>query len=232
MPAVLRCPIPPRQTERARHRLARLAGWLGILLALSNGARGDDDLLFKSAAGVNEGQLHFLTRPPDKPVHHHQNHIVIEPDSLVTGWVALTQCHDHLDAVPQAQITFREAYVRDLRIVSTHGVAEAWVEGPSVQLRQIAPGSRLCLAAQIRALHIADSGAYTLNNGPYMRRFLDGYYPMRVTLDIDYPVDLLRFTELSPPASPGLEVRASPGRIQLDALFEGELRTQVSFTHP
>ena len=202
----------------------------GLALLLGTAVRADDDLLLKSASAVNEGQLHFLAAQPDKPVHHHQNRIVIDAMSLDTGWVSLTQCHDNLDAVPRAQITFREGFVRDLRVDSSHGVAEAWVDGPSIQLRGIQPGSRLCLSAQTRALRDSGGGYFTLNNGPYMRKFLDGYYPMRVTLDVDYPTALLRLVDVSPQVTAGLAMQEAPGRIHLDALFEGELRTLMQFS--
>ena len=211
---------------------ACLRSALALLLALSAPTSGNDDLLLKSAAEVNEGQLHFLAAPAGKPVHHHQNHIVIEAHSLDSGWVMLRQCHDNLDAVPRAQITFREGFVRDLRIDHSRGIAEAWIEGPSIQLRQIEPGSRLCLAAQTRALRDTGGGYFNLNNGPYMRKFLDGYYPMRVTLDIDYPAALLKLVDISPQATAGLSMKESPGQIHMDALFEGELRTLVQFSRP
>lgn len=221
---------PSRRTE-SRPRVQRLLVWL-MLLAAGPAVAAGDDLLFESAAAVNEGQLHFLDRTPDKPVHHHQNRIRIEADSLATGWVSLFQCHDNLDAVPRAQITFREGFVRDLKVESAQGVAEAWIEGPSVQLRQIAPGSRLCLSAQTRALRDTGSGYFNLINGPYMRKFLDGYYPMRVTLDIDYPPAALDLVDVSPQPVDGLVMRSTPGSLHIDALFEGELRTLVQFVQP
>jgi hypothetical protein len=46
----------------------------------------------------------------------------------------------------------------------------------------VEPGARLCLSAQTRALRNTGNGYFNLVNGPYMRKFLDGYYPMRVTL--------------------------------------------------
>lgn len=204
----------------------------GLALLLGTAVRADDDLLLKSASAVNEGQLHFLAAQPDKPVHHHQNRIVIDAASLDTGWVSLTQCHDNLDAVPRAQITFREGFVRDLRVDSSHGVAEAWVDGPSIQLRGIEPGSRLCLSAQTRALRDSGGGYFTLNNGPYMRKFLDGYYPMRVTLEIDYPAEALRLIDISPGQQAGLDVTERAGGLRLDALFEGELSLLIQFERP
>lgn len=227
-PAVWPCPMRRRNPEPA------LQGALWALLALLSvsAAWADDELLLKSAAAVNEGPLHFLATPPDKPVHHHQNRIVIDADSLASGWVSLQQCHDNLDAVGRAQITFREGFVRDLRVDLSQGIEEAWIEGPSVQLRQITPGSRLCLSAQTRALRDTGGGYFNLNNGPYMRRFLDGYYPMRVSLDVTYPQDRLKLIDISPAATPGLRVNSVAGKVVMDALFEGELRTLIQFSRP
>ena len=187
------------------------------------------DLELESADAVNEGQLHFLDAPPAKPVHHHQNRIRIDAASLDSGWVRLSQCHDHLDAVPRTQITFREGFVRDLRIDLAHGIDKAWVEGASVQLQAVARGARLCLSAQTRALRSAGPGTFHLVNGPYMRKFLDGYYPMRVTLEIEYPPHTLRPTRVYPAPQPGLAVAEQAGSIRLDAVFEGELRTRIEF---
>lgn len=183
----------------------------------------------KSASEVNEGELTFLSMPPGKPVHHHRNRIRITEESLASGWTELEQCHDNLDAVPRAQITFREGYIRNLRVLETHAIEEAWVEGPSVQLRGVQPGAHLCLAAQTRALNDSGNGYFTLNNGPYMRKFLDGYYPMQVSLRLEYPAKLLQIIDISPMAQEGFDITEKAGIVDIDTLFEGELRTQVQF---
>lgn len=183
----------------------------------------------KSTAEVNEGQLTFLGTAPDKPVHHHQNRIRITEDSLASGWTELEQCHDNLDAVPRAQITFRAGYIRNLRLLESRAIGEAWVEGASVQLREVGTGARLCLAAQTRALNDSGSGYFTLNNGPYMRKFLDGYYPMRLTLEIEYPTSLLNLLDVSPAAQPGFQLDDTPGHLRMDAIFEGVLQTLTQF---
>jgi hypothetical protein len=61
-----------------------------------------------------------------------------------------------------------------------------------------------------------------------MRRFLDGYYPMRVTLDIHFPADM-ELVDYLPEAQPGFEVREGPQRVLFDAWFEGQLQTQLRF---
>ncbi|MGD8712689.1 MAG: alpha/beta hydrolase, partial [Thiohalophilus sp.] len=108
-----------------------------------------DDLLPPSelAINVNEGNLVFLDHKPDKPVHHHTNHLIISKHSLETGWVWLKQCHENLDQVPRAQIMFRRGRVRDLQIITNNNIAESWVENNSVQLRDVRPGARLCVTA-------------------------------------------------------------------------------------
>ena len=187
------------------------------------------DTEFPSASSVNEGVLHFLTAPPARPPHHHQNHIRIDAASIDTGWVHLMQCHDHLDAVPRAQITFREGYIRDLQVQTVTGIESAWAEGASVQLKGVSPGARLCLTAETRALRDRGAGFFVLQNGPYLRRFLDGYYPIRVSLRVDYPAALLGVVDVSPPAQPALAIEEHPGTVQLEALFEGTLTTLIQF---
>jgi len=192
-------------------------------------AHAASDLSLESADAVNEGELRFLETPPAKPLHHHQNRIRIDADSLASGWVGLYQCHDRLDAVPLLQITFREGYVRDLKVDLARGIGHAWVEGASVQLRNVEPGARLCLSAQTRALRNTGNGYFSLFSGPYMRKFLDGYYPMRVTLEVDYPAESLQLIDVSPAPQAGLSFDERPGNIRLDALFEGELRLLLQF---
>lgn len=192
-------------------------------------AQAQADFEPESAADVNEGSLLFLPEPPRKAVHHHRNVIRIDEESLRSGWVNLSQCHDHLDAVPRAQITFRDGFVRDLRVDSFASIGNAWIEGATVQLLDVTAGAKLCLSAQTRALRHAGNGYYNLSSGPYMRRFLDGYYPMRVTLEIEFPPALLSPIDISPPPQPGLLHEKSPGAIRLDAVFEGVLQTLIQF---
>ena len=181
------------------------------------------------AANVNEGSLVFLDKAPARPVHHHQNRIHIRPQSLRDGWTRLEQCHDHLDAVPAAQITYREGHIRNLKVTGVRNIKRAWIEGASVQLSGVAYGARLCISAETRALSPSGNGFYVLNNGPYMRKFLDGYYPMQVSLHITYPDTILRVIDISPTPQPGLTVSQHKRHIRIHGWFEGELRTQVQF---
>lgn len=205
---------------------------LWLLLCLTQAASAamtEEEMFFKGTAQVNEGELRFLPHAPETPVHHHRNRIVISESSLSDGWVRLEQCHSHLDAVPSAQITYGAERIRGLRILRAEGIGQAWVEGPSVQLKDIAPGATICIEAQSRALERLGEDGYVLQNGPYMRRFLDGYYPMRVSQTVRLQVPGLAFRTIEPAPQPGFTVEVAADTISYEALFEGRLITRIRF---
>ena len=101
---------------------------------------------------VIEGRLRFLEHPLQRPVHHHSNRIRITRSSLADGWVALEQCHKHLDAVPALQIVYHPERIRNIRILRSEGIGESRVQEHSVQLQDVSEGARLCLQAESRAL--------------------------------------------------------------------------------
>ncbi|WP_296805914.1 alpha/beta hydrolase [Thiocapsa sp.] len=180
-------------------------------------------------AAVSDGELRFVGPERAAATHRHVNRIRIGAESLREGWIELTQCHENLDAVGAAQIIFSVERIRGLEVVSAQGIGRAWVEGPSVQLTDIAPGARLCIRAESRAMFALGDGRYRLRNGPYMRRFLDGYYPMQVVLDVSYPADRLALVHHQPATQPGFAVRAGSGHVAVDAAFEGRLFTCLDF---
>jgi len=185
--------------------------------------------LLERIAAVNEGDLQFVDAAKAAGSHVHDNRIRITAASLDGGWIELTQCHTNLDAVPRAQILFRPGGVRGLRIESSRNIGRAWVDGHSVQLEDVGDDARLCILAESKALKQLGDGHWRLRNGPYMRRFLDGYYPMQVAMDIRYPAERMRMVGQSPAAQPGFEVRRSEGSITVAATFEGRLITCFDF---
>ncbi len=176
---------------------------------------------------VNSGELEFLAVAPDKRIPHSRSRLRITASSVDDGWLELTQCHDELDPVPLAEVVYSYREMRDLHVVSAGGVGRAWVQGQSVQLEDITHGASLCIAAQVRLLR-REGEEYVLRNGPFQRRFLDGYFPLRVTLELEYPAGL-RVMQIEPPEQPGFSVRQQPGQLVLEALFEGRLFTEVRF---
>ena len=183
------------------------------------------------ASGGPAGEtLEFLTPAPDSGLHHHQNIFAIVPRSLSDGWVKLEQCHTNMESTARVEIVFRKGRVRDLKVTGSEKIGRAWVEGSSIQLEEVAAGARICLSAWTRALRINDDGSYTLYSGPYMRRFLDGYFPMHVSADISFAGTGLKFASMTPPAQPGFEVIREDERIRYDAWFRGRLVTEINFS--
>ena len=190
-----------------------------------------DELMPPSASTdqVNEGALVFLTQRPARQVHHHQNHLVIDADSVLNGWVRLNQCHYHLDRVPRAQIMYNRDRIRDLQITTSGNIEQSWVEDNTVQLRNVQENARLCVQAWTRALRSNGDVSYSLKNGPFMRRFLDGYYPMRVSMQIDYAASGLQLIAIKPARQQGFVVTEENGSLAFDAWFEGRLKTEFLF---
>jgi len=181
------------------------------------------------ASEIADKDLRLLTEPIEPAPHHHSKHLIIRPDSLKSGWVVDRQCHERLDPVPAMQVVFGAGKVRNLRVTRHDNIGHAQVEGDSVQLRQVRTYAVLCLESENHALGFDPLlNQYVLASGPYMRRFLDGYFPMQVSLNVEYPAQLLRLVDIQPPElRPG--AGTPPGRVQINVLFEGELRIRLRF---
>ncbi len=187
----------------------------------------DDSLWDPPRTESNRGDLNFLTDPPDDPVHHHQNQIILMASSLDDGWVTLRQWHNDIDRVGRAQILYNGDTTRDIEIESQSNIEETWVEGASVQLRQVQPDAELCVNARSRMLQVLGDGEYLLENGPFMRRYLDGYFPMRVTVAVSWGDLDLSLASSEPHVQPGFEVTESAHGVILETTFEGRLKTAL-----
>ncbi len=178
---------------------------------------------------VNEGELAFVKKLKKPNVHHHHNKMTITDASLEDGWVKVEQCHSNLDVVPLAQILFSKTRSRNLAISRSENIDKAWIEESSVQLEDIGRNAVLCVTAETRSFVYNGDGTYSLLSGPFMRRFFDGYYQMRVTMDVDIQAERLRFYETTPPAQDGFKVWRTARAIHFEALFEGRLNTEIRF---
>lgn len=179
-------------------------------------------------ADINEGELRFLTEPPAQSVHLHQSRAFISAESLKSGWVRAEQCHYRLDKVAALEVTFNSERVRALRILRADHIARARIEGATVQLEEIGDNAVLCIESEVHAMRRLADGSHEWRGGPYMRRFLDGYFPMQLDLTVEYPASLLRIASLDP-----IEIAARttdrPGYLRLDTFFEGRLELTIRF---
>ena len=143
----------------------------------------------KQALEVNEGELRFLDHPPEAASHFHHTRLLITEQSLRDGWVRMYQCHSDLDKVDASQIVYPKERISNIKVLSSQNIGSVRVEGHTVQMKGIASGSKICLSADRRALS-SEQGKYHLKLGPFIRRFLDGYYPMHVRVEVCFPKTL------------------------------------------
>lgn len=214
----------------------RQSAWLAAALWLASTVNAadepdffDDDALWfdpeKQHRQINGGDLVFLNEPPAEKVHHHHNSIEVDPASLKHGWIRLQQCHMHLDHFPRAEVVFHATRIRNLAVTESRNIEAAQVQGHSVQLTNVGEDARLCIEAESRALHANGDGTFTLRNGPFMRRFLDGYFPMRVSMRITLPENL-QLVDSDPDSQPGFVIDRHDRGFGFDAWFEGRLVTE------
>ncbi|MDG4867828.1 alpha/beta hydrolase [Guyparkeria sp. 1SP6A2] len=189
----------------------------------------EEQRLLEKARNVNEGDLVFLDASPEPgapPGLEKRIHLTAE--SLKTGWAGMEQCHYNLDPVPAVEVVYQGARTRAIEITRSEGVGTAVVEGDSIQMRDIRKGATLCVRAESKALEALPGDAgFLLENGPFMRRFLDGYYPMQVELVIEWPAGLLELVETGPAEQPGHAVAQNDHSVTIRAHFEGRLVSQV-----
>ena len=181
---------------------------------------------------VNEGSLDFIRDAQDRRVLQTRNWLTINPETLSNGWVALYQCQSNLDPVAAVEVVYRYHELRNLRVISTHNIERAWVERNSVQLQQVQEGGEVCIKAEVQVLKPDGEGGYTLQSGPFHRRFLDGYYPVRLDYRILWPADRLRLASVYPQAQEGFSVHEQSGELHIDTLFEGKLTITTRFSTP
>lgn len=179
---------------------------------------------------VNEGELVFLKFKPEKTIHHHSSLMIIEEKSLNDGWVKMRQCHKNMDIFSEVQIVFKAGRVKNVKVISAVNIDRAWVEDSTVQLVNVKKDARICIEGYSKALTMNDDGSYTLHNGPFMRRFLDGYYPMHVSLDVKYQGTGLKMDDISPAIQDGFTLNSDKEQLDVDAWFEGKLRTKIRFS--
>ena len=180
-------------------------------------------------SNINSGELFFLDEKPNKKVHHHHNVFTIYRNSLSDGWIKLEQCHGNIDKVPRLQVLFNKKTIRDIRITKATDIEKSWVQGNSVQLENVASNAELCIEAWSKALIKNADGMFTLSSGPFMRKFLDGYFPIHVTIDVHFNDTNLLLAEIEPMAQDGFRITQTDKSINLDAWFEGRLKTNITF---
>jgi len=178
---------------------------------------------------VNEGQLVFIVPPSDKTPLHSINHLVIDKNSIDNGWVKLQQCYKHLGILEQVEITYKYRFMKRLTLISKKHIDHARVKKQSIELHNVKKNAELCISADVRIFYQNPDHSFSLINGPFHRRFLDGYYPYHLTLKIDYPEQLLLFNNSTPKQQQGFSIQRKNNQLLIDTYFEGILNTEMRF---
>ncbi len=177
---------------------------------------------------INLGDLTLLDAKKYPKVMHSENKIKISADSLKTGWVLLNQCYFHLNAFPKVEVVYKYRKLKNLKIISSSKIAKTRVAGQAIELIDVKKGASLCVKASVLSL-VKTTKGFKLENGPFRRKYLDGYFPMRVSLEITYPSKLINVNNILPKMLISSKVKKSQGKINVDATFEGVLNTKVVF---
>ena len=185
----------------------------------------------QSVPQVGKGELVFLAQPPQSRVLHSINNITITASSLETGWVQVDQCYHGLDAVLQTEVIYRYREMRKLHIRNSTNIGQATARNQSVELTNVMQDASLCIQAEARILQQMDDGRFGLRNGPFHRRFLDGYFPLHVEFTVRYPFELLVFARSVPETQPGFTVESKQGLVTIDTWFAGALTIEIQFRH-
>ena len=189
----------------------------------------DDSQLHPVEQDSNTGQLVFLAQPPEKPAPHSTHQLTVTPGSIKTGWSSSEQCHKNLDASEAVEVVYRDQQMRGLKIQHASHIGKARVEGQSIQLEDVQKGAELCAQLEARVFKQGKKGNYFLVNGPFQRRFLDSYFPMHISIRVNYPHRKLRFTNIHPAQQAGFNVTSSENKLDIDTWFEGKLVIGVEF---
>ncbi|MGD8853526.1 MAG: hypothetical protein PVI28_14140 [Gammaproteobacteria bacterium] len=133
----------------------------------------------------------------------------------------------------RTQVVYHQTRACDLSIISHQNIDRPWVEGHRVQLAGMQHGAAICIRDRTRTLEFNEDGSFSPRNGPFIRRFLEGYYPMHVSMNIEVPSQYLRFVDTRPHHQDGFEdgfeVEETVDGVHADAWFEGKLFTKVRF---
>ncbi len=197
------------------------------LAAVSSIAAADDEL--ERLSDIADADFLPIDRPLDRPPFYHIKALTVTNDSLASGWVRNHQCHRHFSVVPLLEIAFPSGKVRNIAITDSSNVGDVEVRGHTIQLKDVNEQSVLCIDSENRVLQREIDGSYRITAGPFFYRFLDGYFPMEVHLNVQYPPSLLEVLRVVPGNRRGVEVTRNDGEVRLWSRFEGTLWVHVFF---
>jgi hypothetical protein len=141
----------------------------------------------------------------------------------------MQQCYRHLDAVSRTDVVYAYRDMKNLRVTRAEKIARIRVGQQGVELEDVGKGAVLCVQADVRVLQRLSDNTYVIQNGPYHRKFLDGYYPYHVSLRVHYSRNEIQLSRVMPEEQDGFEVKELRDGLSIDSWFEGVLRIRLEF---
>ena len=89
--------------------------------------------------------------------------------------------------------------------------------------------AKLWINADVNILNKKTHNIFNLENGPFRRKFLEGYYPYHVTLKIIDPSALQNLIKTTPESQAGFNIVKYNNQVYIDSYFEGILKTKLIF---
>jgi hypothetical protein len=178
---------------------------------------------------LSEGELIWYRHAPAEGTSRMVLEVRFKPDSHQQGWLEVRQCHENLASVAAAQLVFEGRPVRALRIEKTENIQQAVIDNNTVQLTGVGKAARICVSSEQRILHRLDEHHWAIVSGPFQRRFLDGYYPMQVKMDIFWTADRWRLMRSRPARGP--QINSTEDHLHMHAHFAGRLKMAFVFQH-
>ncbi len=188
----------------------------------------DDDTEWRTLQ-VNEGRLEFIAPVHDQSVLHSDTHLWISSDSKQTGWVQMQQCYRHLDAVSRTDVVYAYREMKNLQVTRGENIEQIRVGQNGVELEGVGKGAVLCVQADVQVLQRLPDKTYVIQNGPYHRRFLDGFYPYHVSLTVHYSKHEIQLRRVLPEEQDGFSVKQNKDGLSIDSWFKGNLRISLEF---
>lgn len=181
---------------------------------------------------ANEGEIKYLKIRPDPGAYSYESRVMISPQSLDSGVVTIATCHRQLDPIRKVVIVFNENRIKKITVKSLEKMNSAEVKDNRVTLTDVERGASICIDLESRALDKVSSEQYTLNAGPLMRRYFDGYLPMSAVLRVDWPKNMLALEKTFPVAQDGVQIAHGIDGVQLDMIFAGKMTAQIHLKKP
>lgn len=191
----------------------------------------DDSSL--DALAVNGGQLNWLTEAQTLGQYGLENSLTLTRSSLTDGWVQFTQCHNNLDPIRKIVVQYNAKNTRALKVQSSDKIDSVSIDdnNRAAVLTGVKKQARVCITGESKSLEETADG-YLLKRGPYMRKFLDGYYPMALKETLAWSQTDLKLVTAGMQSQLGqnYDYSASSQKLVAQYWFEGRLSPRYVLT--